>query len=148
MQTYWPEFRAQATIRHVLSHQAGVVALNESAPTEAFFDWDRTCGLLAAQEPEWVPGTARGESALFFGHLVGELVCRVDGRSLGRFLREEVCGPPDLDFAVGLDTASQRRVVDLTGFNDAFRRGNENGRPGAVPGERSPTRRAGRTARW
>src|SRR6266705_2298713 len=58
MQTYWPEFRAQATIRHVLSHQAGVVALDGSAPTEAFFDWDRMCGLLAAQEPEWVPGTA------------------------------------------------------------------------------------------
>jgi CubicO group peptidase (beta-lactamase class C family) len=129
MQTYWPEFRAQATIRHVLSHQAGVVALDGSAPTEAFFDWDRMCGLLAAQEPEWVPGTAHGESALFFGHLVGELVRRVDGRSLGRFLRDEVCGALGLDFAVGLEAAAQRRVVDLTGLDDAFRHENENGRP-------------------
>ena len=67
MQTYWPEFRARATVRHVLSHQAGVVALDEPAPTEAFFHWDRMCALLAAQEPEWAPGTAHGESALFFG---------------------------------------------------------------------------------
>jgi CubicO group peptidase (beta-lactamase class C family) len=129
MQTYWPQFRAPATVRHVLSHQAGVVALHDPAPTEAFFDWDRMCAMLAAQEPEWEPGTAHGESALFFGHLVGELVRRVDGRSLGRFLRDEVCGPLRLDFAIGLDSATQRRVVDLTGLDDAFRRGNENGRP-------------------
>src|SRR5438128_2216673 len=129
MRTYWPEFRARATVRHVLSHQAGVVALDEPAPTEAFFHWDRMCALLAAQEPEWEPGTAHGESALFFGHLVGELVRRVDGRSLGGFLRDEVSGPLDLDFAIGLNTATQRRVVDLTGLDDSFRRENENGRP-------------------
>src|SRR5262249_37293170 len=85
MQRYWPEFRAPATVRHVLSHQAGVVALDEPAPTEAFYDWDRMCVLLAAQEPEWEPGTAHGESALFYGHLVGELVRRVDGRTPGAF---------------------------------------------------------------
>ena len=48
VQRYWPEFRAPATVRHVLSHQAGVVALGEPAPTEAFYDWDRLCALLAA----------------------------------------------------------------------------------------------------
>jgi hypothetical protein len=75
-----PQFRAAATVRHILAHQAGVVALAEPAPTEAFYDWDRVCGLLAAQEPSREPGTAHGESALFYGHLVGELVRRVDGR--------------------------------------------------------------------
>ncbi len=129
VQTYWPEFRARATVRHVLSHQAGVVALDEPAPTQVFFDWERMCALLAAQEPEWEPGTAHGESALFFGHLVGELVRRVDARSLGRFLREEVCGPLGLDFAVGLTASEQNRAVDLTGLDDTFRRGNEEGRP-------------------
>jgi CubicO group peptidase (beta-lactamase class C family) len=129
MQTYWAEFRARATVRQVLSHQAGVVAIDVPVPTEALFDWDRMCALLAAQEPEWEPGTALGESALFFGHLVGELVRRVDGRSLGTFLRDEICGPLGLDFAVGLDIAEQRRVVDLSGLDDAFRRGNENGKP-------------------
>jgi CubicO group peptidase (beta-lactamase class C family) len=93
VQRYWPQFRAPATVRHILSHQAGVVALDRPAPTGAFYDWDRLCAPLAAQEPSWEPGTAHGESALFYGHLVGELVRRVDGRGVGQFLREEICGP-------------------------------------------------------
>ena len=129
MQRRWPELRAAATVRQVLSHQAGVVALDEPAPTEAFYDWDRLCSMLARQEPAWEPGTAHGESALFYGHLVGELVRRVDGRSLGRFLREEVCGPLGLDFAVGLSDRDQVRAVELTGLDEAFRRTNEAGRP-------------------
>jgi CubicO group peptidase (beta-lactamase class C family) len=114
---YWPEFVTPATVRQVLSHQAGVVALSEPAPTEVMYDWDRLCALLAAQQPAWPPGTAHGESALFYGHLVGELVRRVDGRSLGRFLREEVCGPLELDFAFGIGAADQARAVDLGGFD-------------------------------
>ena len=55
---YWPGFRAPATVRQVLSHQAGVVALDQPAPTAAFLDWSWLCGLLAAQEPSWPPGTA------------------------------------------------------------------------------------------
>jgi CubicO group peptidase (beta-lactamase class C family) len=131
MQRYWPEFRAPATVRQVLSHQAGVVALDRPAPTDVFYDWDRMCSLLAAQAPEWEPGTAQGESALFYGHLVGELVRRVDGhgRSLGRFLRDEVCGPAGIDFAVGLTPAEQDRAVEVTGLNEEFRRANAAGRP-------------------
>ena len=91
VQRYWPGFRAPATVRQVLSHQAGVVMLDRPVPTGAFYDWDRLCALLAAQQPAWPPGTAHGESALFYGHLVGELVRRVDGRSVGRFLAEEIC---------------------------------------------------------
>src|SRR6266571_3888190 len=118
---YWPQFRAAADVRQVLSHQAGVVALDEPVPTEAFYDWDWLCALLAAQEPAWEPGTAHGESALFYGHLVGELVRRVDGRGLGRFLREEVCGPLGLDFFFGLTAAEQARAVDLTGVDEYWR---------------------------
>jgi CubicO group peptidase (beta-lactamase class C family) len=129
VQRYWPEVRAPATVRQVLSHQAGVVALDEPAPTETFYEWERLCALLARQEPAWTPGTAHGESALFYGHLVGELVRRVDGRSLGRFLRDEICGPLDLDFHIGLSPADRRCAVHLTGLDDAFRRSNELGRP-------------------
>lgn len=129
VQRYWPEFRAPTTVRQVLSHQAGVVALDEPIPTETFYDWAGMCALLARQEPAWTPGMAHGESALFYGHLVGELVRRVDGRPLGRFLRDEICGPLDLDFHVGLSRADLRRVVDLTGFDDAFRESNTSGRP-------------------
>src|SRR5215469_5117179 len=120
VQRWWPEFRARADVRQLLSHQAGVVALDEPAPTEAFYDWDRLCSLLAAQEPAWEPGTAHGESALFYGHLVGEVVRRADGRGLGRFLREEVCGPLGLDYFVGLTPAEQARAVELTGVAEYF----------------------------
>ncbi len=129
MQRYWPEFRAAATVRHVLSHQAGVVLLDQPVPTEACYDWDYLCSLLAAQEPAWEPGTAHGESALFYGHLVGELVRRVDGRGVGRFLREEICGPLELDFAFGLSPAQQVRAVDLAGLDDAWRAASLSGRP-------------------
>jgi CubicO group peptidase (beta-lactamase class C family) len=129
VQRYWPEFRAPATVRHVLSHQAGVVLLDRPAPTEVFYDWDRLCALLAAQEPCWEPGTAHGESALFYGHLVGELVRRVDGRGVGRFLREEICGPLGLEYFFGLSPSEQARAVDLTGLDAAFRAANAAGCP-------------------
>ena len=120
VQRWWPRFTARATLRQLLSHQAGVVALDEPAPTEAFYDWDRLCGLLAAQEPAWEPGTAHGESALFYGHLIGEVVRRADGRGPGRFLREEVAGPLGLDFFFGLTAAEQARAADLTGVAEYF----------------------------
>ena len=122
MQRYWPELRARASVRDVLSHRAGVVALDDDAPEEAFYDWDLMCSLLAGQEPTWPPGTAQGESALYYGHLLGQVVRRVDGRSLGRFLREEVCGPHDLDLHIGLGDAELARVADLTGFDAEFQR--------------------------
>jgi CubicO group peptidase (beta-lactamase class C family) len=121
MQRYWPELRAPATVRHVLSHQAGVVLLDQQVTTDAFYDWDYLCGLLAEQEPAWEPGTAHGESALFYGHLAGELVRRVDGRGIGRFLREEICGPHGLDFAFGLSPSQQAQAVDLAGLGSGFR---------------------------
>ena len=112
VQRYWPEFVTEASVRHVLSHQAGVVALDAPAPTDVFYDWEAMCALLAAQTPTWEPGTAHGESALFYGHLVGELVRRVDGRTPGRFLREEV----DLEFVFGLTPEERERAVELTGL--------------------------------
>jgi CubicO group peptidase (beta-lactamase class C family) len=117
---HWPGFVAPATVRQVLSHQAGVVALDGPLPTEAFADWDLICDRLAAQPPAWTPGTAHGESALFYGHLVGELVHRVDGRPLGRFLHEDVTGPLELDFGFGLSQQASARAVDLTGFDERF----------------------------
>jgi CubicO group peptidase (beta-lactamase class C family) len=129
MQRCWPEFRAEASVRQVLLHQAGVVALDSPAPTEAFFDWALMTELLATQEPMWDPGTAHGESALFYGHLVGELVRRVDGRTPGTFLRQEICGPLEIDFFVGLGPDEEARSVEVTGLDDGFRRKIAEGRP-------------------
>ena len=91
--TYWPELTARTTMREVLAHRSGLVVLDEDAPEEVFYDWDRMCTLLAKQPPAWEPGTARGESALFYGHLVGEVVRRTDGRSLGGSSRTRSARP-------------------------------------------------------
>ena len=126
---YWPEFEPAATVRHLLSHQAGVVALDEQLPTLAFADWNALTAALARQEPAWAPGSAHGESALFYGHLVGELVRRVDGRTPGRFLRDEVSTPFGIDFHFGLTPAEQARAAELVGFDDAFMAASAAGRP-------------------
>ena len=129
VQRYWPEMVATASVRQVLAHRSGHVVLDEPMTAEAWQDWGRVCGALARQRPWWQPGSAQGESALFYGHLVGELVRRVDGRTLGSFLREEVTGPLGLDFHVGLAAAEQRRAAHLTGFGDALRAAVSDGRP-------------------
>ena len=117
VQRHWPELRTEATPRQVLSHQVGLVALAEPAPASLLLDWTGLCGRLATEEPRWPSGAAIGESALFYGHLVGELVRRVDGRDVGTYLGAEVCGPADLDFAVGLTAGGLGRAVDLTGLD-------------------------------
>lgn len=122
IQNYWPEMVAPTTMRQVLAHQSGHVVLDEPAPVDAFYDWDAMCRMLAAQQPAWAPGTAMGEAAMFYGHLIGEVVRCVDGRTLGTFLRDEICGPEGLDFHIGLSDAELARTADLTGFGDAFRR--------------------------
>jgi CubicO group peptidase (beta-lactamase class C family) len=129
VQRYWPEFRALATVRHLLAHQAGVVAIEEPVETAAFYDWELLCRLLARQEPAWDPGSAHGESVLFYGHLVGELVRRVDGRGIGRFLQDQICGPLEIDFRFGVAPADQDRAVELTGLDGDFREQMAAGRP-------------------
>lgn len=125
LSTYWPGFAAPATVRQVLAHQAGVVLLDAPLPTEALFDHDRMVRALERQAPLWEPGTAHGEAALVYGHLLGELVRRVDGRTLGTFLDEEICRPHGLDFRVGVGDADLPRVVELTGLDTTFSRGLE-----------------------
>lgn len=114
---HWPEFgekgKEATRVRHLLTHEAGVVLLREPKPTEALFDWDGLTAALAAEEPLWEPGTRHGEHAAFYGHLVGEVVRRVDGRLPGRFLAEELAGPWGLDFHIGLDDDAQARAARL-----------------------------------
>ena len=120
---WWPEFghagKEGVTVRQALSHQAGLLALRAPQPGEALLDWEHVCRLLAAEAPWWEPGTAHGEHALFYGHICGELVRRCDGRSLGRFWRDEVAVPWSLDFHIGLGAEELARTVDLEGELDA-----------------------------
>jgi CubicO group peptidase (beta-lactamase class C family) len=114
---YWPEFAKHGkdaiTVRQLLSHQAGLAALSEPLPEGGLCDWDLVVDLLAKQEPLWEPGTRNGYHALTFGHLVGELVRRTDGRSLGTFFADEVARPLELDFWIGLPEDLEDRVAPI-----------------------------------
>ena len=98
MARYWPEFKAsgkeQVTVAQLMSHSSGLSGWQEPMAPEDLYDWDLACSRLAAQEPWWEPGTASGYHAITQGYLVGEVIRRIDGRSVGRFFAEEVAGPP------------------------------------------------------
>jgi len=103
---YWPEF-AQADkqdipVRWLLSHRAGLPAIRQTLPAEALFDWSAMTGALAESRPWWTPGSQHGYHAITYGHLVGEVIRRVDGRTVGAFLRDEVTGPLRADFFIGV----------------------------------------------
>ena len=113
---YWPEFaqagKGDIPVRYLLSHRAGLPAVSAPLPPEAMFDWARMTNELAAQEPWWVPGTKHGYHAITYGWLVGEVVKRITGKSLGTYFREEVAGPLGLDFHIGLDAKHDARTAD------------------------------------
>jgi len=115
---YWPEFaqagKERLPVRWLLSHRAGLAAVRDVLPGEALYDWNAMCAALAAQEPWWAPGTGHGYHALTFGWLVGELVRRITGRSIGTYFREEVAGPLGLDFHIGLPEAEHHRVAEIS----------------------------------
>lgn len=114
---YWPEFGANGKegieVRHLLSHTSGVSGWAQPVEVADIFDWDKSTSMLAAQAPWWEPGTASGYHALNQGHLVGEVVHRVSGKRLGRFLAEEVAGPLGADFFIGLPTSEFGRVSNV-----------------------------------
>lgn len=114
---YWPEFaaagKADVKISHVLSHSAGLSGWKTPISTEDLYDWEKVTGLLAAQAPYWAPGTAPGYHALTQGYLVGEVVRRITGRSLGTVFREEIAEPLGADFHIGLPASEDGRVAEL-----------------------------------
>jgi CubicO group peptidase (beta-lactamase class C family) len=111
---YWPEFaangKADIPVRWLLSHRAGVVALDEPVPLAQALAWQPMVAALAAQRPAWPPGTAHGYHGRTFGWLVGEVIRRVSGRTPGRFFAEEVATPLGLDFFIGLPAGERGRV--------------------------------------
>ncbi|HEY8548043.1 MAG TPA: serine hydrolase domain-containing protein, partial [Acidimicrobiales bacterium] len=115
--TYWPEFAAngkeRVTVAHVLGHTAGLPGWDPPIDPEVLYDWDTAVGVLAAQAPWWEPGTASGYHALTQGYLLGEVVRRVTGRSIGTFFREEIAGPLGADFHIGLPEADEPRVGEM-----------------------------------
>ena len=118
MAMYWPEFAANGKdgvlVRHVLGHTAGLATFDDPPDDLALFDWDACCRILAEQAPSWTPGDGSGYHAETQGWLLGELVRRVDGRSLGHFFREEVAEPLSLDLHLGVAERDFPRIADVS----------------------------------
>ena len=114
---YWPEFaqngKETIEVRHLMSHTAGLPGWEKQITVEDLYDWDKVTSLLAEQAPWWEAGTVSGYHAITQGNLVGEVVRRISGKSLGQFFASEVAGPLDADFHIGLDPKHDSRVADL-----------------------------------
>jgi CubicO group peptidase (beta-lactamase class C family) len=114
---YWPEFaangKADVLVSHLMSHAAGLSGWKEPLTHEDLYDWDKCCDLLAAQAPFWKPGTAPGYHAVTQGYLVGEVIRRITGKSVGTVFREEFAEPLGADFHIGLPASEDARVADL-----------------------------------
>jgi len=114
---YWPEFaqngKAAITVKQVMSHTGGVSGWEMPFTLEQLYDYDVATAHLAAQAPWWEPGTASGYSLLNFGHVVGEIVRRVSGKTLRAFVAEEIAGPLHADFTIGVPRSEYARVSDV-----------------------------------
>jgi CubicO group peptidase (beta-lactamase class C family) len=114
---WWPEFAAQGkgaiTVAMLLSHQAGLCSFADPAVIEDFYDQPKAAARFAAMAPLWPPGSRSGYHAISIGVLAGELFRRIEGRSLGRFIVEELSGPMGLDLTLGLPVSEEARRAEM-----------------------------------
>jgi CubicO group peptidase (beta-lactamase class C family) len=118
----WPEFarngKEAVTVEQSMSHQAGLSGFPDETDPAIWFDWDAACAKLAAMAPIWPPGTASGYHPVSFGYLAGEIFRRVDGRTMGTALREDIAVPAGLVLWIGLPDAEHGRVAELKRPNE------------------------------
>jgi CubicO group peptidase (beta-lactamase class C family) len=137
----WPEFAANGkdavTIGQLASHQAGLPGFPDEIDPDLWLDPPACAAALADLAPMWPPGSAHGYHPLSWGYLVGEIVRRIAGQTLGTWLREAVCAPNGIDFHIGLPASEHHRCADVQ-------------RPKALPelGEMTPPRRAAFGTKW
>ncbi|MBN9318948.1 MAG: beta-lactamase family protein, partial [Caulobacterales bacterium] len=137
----WPEFaqagKAEITVAQALSHQAGLPGLTEPMDAAEWFDWDAICARVAAMAPMWPPGTASGYAPGLFGFVAGEIFRRVDGRTMGTALREDIAEPFGLDLSMGLPDSELARLAEVE-------------RPRSLPnfGKMNEARKAAFMTRW
>jgi CubicO group peptidase (beta-lactamase class C family) len=134
---YWPEFAANGKagllVRWVLDHRAGLPYLTDDLWPGAIYDWQAMTAALAAQAPIWEPGTQPAYHIRTFGFLLGEIVRRVTGKTLGHFFRDEIAEPLGIDFHIGLGDQEIARCAEFVARPEA---------PAADPD--APFARAGR----
>lgn len=114
---YWPEFaqagKAHIPVRFLFTHQAGLPAIARRLPAGAVLDWGVMTAALAAQAPWWHPGERHGYHVNTPGFLVGEVVRRITGKTLGTYLRDEIAGPARIDFFIGFGPELDGRCADM-----------------------------------
>ena len=118
--TLWPDFaqagKGEVTVAQAMSHQAGLSGITDRSWTpEDWYDWDKTCATLAAQEPIFLPGSASGYHPVTYGFLAGEIarLADKDMRTLGTILREEITQPCELDIHIGLPASEHERCAQM-----------------------------------
>ena len=120
--TYWPEFaqngKHSVKVWHFMNHASGLSGMDQHMTPDDMYDWDKMVTTLAAQAPWWEPGSASGYHALTQGYLIGELVRRITGKSLGTFFQEEIAGPLNADFYIGVPDSEFPRIGALIPTGD------------------------------
>jgi CubicO group peptidase (beta-lactamase class C family) len=136
--TYWPELaqsgKERVTVADLLSHRGGLAWIDGTMSFEEMLRWDPVIEALQRQTPSWPPGTAHGYHATTYGWLVGEVVRRVTGKSVGTYLRTEICGPLEADFYIGLPTSEEPRVARLVSFLEGLKLGPPGGLDAQIGG--------------
>jgi CubicO group peptidase (beta-lactamase class C family) len=116
---YWPEFAAggkqDIPVSYLLSHQAGLAWIDAEMSLEDALSWDPVVAALAQQVPHWKPGSRHGYHATTYGWLVGEVIRRITGKSVGTYFHDEIAAPLGLDFWIGLPESEEPRVAPLVG---------------------------------
>jgi len=114
---YWPEFSAKGKkdvlVRHLMAHTSGVSGWEQPFSIRDMYDWESSTERLAQQRPWWEPGTASGYHANNQGHLVGEVIRRITGKTFKRFVAEEIAGPLGADFQVGAREGDWGRIAPV-----------------------------------
>lgn len=114
---YWPEFAAggkeAVATRHIMGHTAGLSGWDQPLTAADLLDHDKLVGIHAAQTPWWEPGSACGYHAISQGYLLGEIVKRISGRSIGQFFADEIAGPLGADFHIGIGPEHDGRIAHV-----------------------------------
>jgi CubicO group peptidase (beta-lactamase class C family) len=112
---YWPEFgqagKSEIPVRWLLTHQSGILGLDQAISREQLLNWNYVVERLAAQAPDWRPGSKHGYHSMTYGFLVGEVIRRISGSSVGEYLAREIAGPLGADIFIGLPKRYDIRVA-------------------------------------
>jgi CubicO group peptidase (beta-lactamase class C family) len=113
--SYWPEFaqaeKSEIPVRWLLTHQSGVLGLDQKISLEQLLDWSFVIELLAAQAPDWRPGSKHGYHSITYGFLLGEVLRRVTGKTVGQYVAREIAAPLHADLFIGLPEDKETSVA-------------------------------------